>query len=266
MSPPGCRAIGRVAEARLLILAGIEPACPAQQAWLAAHRRLARCPPGWCMRVVCALQGLASTPRRAWTMHGTVSPGTDGSVHTAASCHRAAILRLRGQCPHSETEVLGACEERGLSATRTGVPLKSSAASISLNDVPGRNRPVAAHRAAWSSAPGLPLCFGVRATCYCHDLASAMHWRPLNGCSKEQPPATDCAGHRCFTRSRIALAAATSSRHGPGRGSPFGRHPVRRHALTASAATVARVSWPRHADGGCCSPKRPESGGMLDAL
>src|SRR5215218_7628813 len=115
---PAACAIGRVAEARLLILDGdVEHG-------LALLNDVGVATVGgdldplstgvvYC-ELVCALQGLAQYDvAEEWTeaMERWCKTNAMGSVHGRCRVHRAEILRLRGSCGAAETEALGACEE-----------------------------------------------------------------------------------------------------------------------------------------------------------
>ncbi len=111
-------AIGRVAEARALILQGEIPQglMLLNEAGVAAvSGELDPLSTGvvYC-ELVCALQGLAQYDlAEEWTeaMERWRPAGAIGSVHGRCRVHRAEILRLRGSCDEAEKEALLACDE-----------------------------------------------------------------------------------------------------------------------------------------------------------
>src|SRR5680860_577547 len=115
---PAACAIGRVAEARLLILDGDVPQGLAllDEAGVATiSGDLDPLSTGvvYC-ELVCALQGLAHYDMaEEWTeaMERWCDTNAIGSLHGRCRVHRAEILRLRGWCNEAEVEVSAACEE-----------------------------------------------------------------------------------------------------------------------------------------------------------
>ena len=115
---PGGSAIGRVAEARLLILDGEvrEGLALLDQAGVAAVAGdLDPLSTGvvYC-ELVCALQGLAQYDlAEQWTeaMERWCDTNAIGSLHGRCRVHRAEILRLRGSCDEAEGQALMACQE-----------------------------------------------------------------------------------------------------------------------------------------------------------
>src|SRR3954453_6249976 len=111
-------ALGRVAQARLLILDGdVEPglALLDEVGVATVSGDLDPLSTGvvYC-ELVCALQGLAQyDAAEEWTeaMERWCRTNAIGSLHGRCRVHRAEILRLRGSCGEAETEALGACEE-----------------------------------------------------------------------------------------------------------------------------------------------------------
>jgi tetratricopeptide (TPR) repeat protein len=164
---PAAAAIGRVAQARSLILAGEVQSGLAllEEAALATvSGELDPLSTGvvYC-EVVCALQGAAQYDRaEEWTdaMERWRPARAVGSVHGRCRVHRAEILRLRGSCDEAEREALTACEElRPYLRRELGWPL-SELGRIRLvkGDVDGAEEAfVAAHEAGWDAQPGLSL-------------------------------------------------------------------------------------------------------------
>ena len=111
-------ALGRVAEARLLILDGdVEHglALLDEVGVATVFGELDPLSTGvvYC-ELVCALQGLAQYDlAEQWTeaMERWCKTNAIGSLHGRCRVHRAEILRLRGSCGAAETEALGACQE-----------------------------------------------------------------------------------------------------------------------------------------------------------
>jgi hypothetical protein len=115
---PAASAIGRVAEARLLILDGDVQRGLAllDQAGVATvSGELDPLSTGvvYC-ELVCTLQGLAQYDvAEQWTeaMERWCETNAIGSLHGRCRVHRAEILRLRGSCHEAEGQALMACEE-----------------------------------------------------------------------------------------------------------------------------------------------------------
>jgi tetratricopeptide (TPR) repeat protein len=199
---PAACAIGRVAEARLLILAG-----DVQQGLALLDEVGVATVSGdldplstgvvYC-ELVCALQGLAQYDvAEEWTeaMERWCKTNAIGSLHGRCRVHRAEILRLRGSCKEAEREALGACEElRPYLRREMGWPL-SELGRIRLRrgDIDGAEQALlAAHRAGWDPQPGLALvrlAQGEVATAAA-SIRDALE-RPLRVPSKERPPDTD---------------------------------------------------------------------------
>jgi tetratricopeptide (TPR) repeat protein len=160
-------AIGRVAEARSLILAGevqqgvvlLEEAAVA-----AVSGELDPLSTGvvYC-EVVCALQGVAQYDlAQEWTeaMERWRPARAVGSVHGRCRVHRAEILRLRGSCDEAEREALAACEElRPYLRRELGWPLyELGRIRLVKGDLDGAEEAfVAADDAGWDPQPGLSL-------------------------------------------------------------------------------------------------------------
>lgn len=198
---PAAAAIGRVAEARSLILGGEVQAGLAllDEAGIAmVSGKLDPLSTGvvYC-ELVCALQGLAQYDlAEEWTeaMERWRRTGAIGSVHGRCRVHRAEILRLRGSYDEAEKEALQAYEElRPYLRRELGWPL-SELGRIRLlkGDVEGAEEAfLAAQEAGWDAQPGLAL---VRLAQGDVPLAAASIREalehPLSVPSKELPPNT----------------------------------------------------------------------------
>jgi tetratricopeptide (TPR) repeat protein len=199
---PAACALGRVAEARLLILGG-----DVQQGLALLDEVGVATVSGdldplttgvvYC-ELVCALQGLAQYDvAEEWTeaMERWCKTNAVGSLHGRCRVHRAEILRLRGSYTEAEAEALGACEElRPYMRRELGWPL-SELGRIRLRkgDLEGAEQALmAAHGAGWDPQPGLALVRLAQG-----DVAAAAASirdaleRPLRVPSKELPPDTD---------------------------------------------------------------------------
>src|SRR4051812_44505834 len=199
---PAASAIGRVAEARLLILDGDvqQGLALLDQAGVAAvSGDLDPLSTGvvYC-ELVCALQGLAQYDlAEQWTeaMERWCQTNAIGSLHGRCRVHRAEILRLRGSCNEAERQALIACEElRPHLRRELGWPL-SELGRIRLHKahIAGAEEALlAAHRAGWDPQPGLALvrlAQGDAATAAASIRDALEH--PLRVPSKERPPNTD---------------------------------------------------------------------------
>jgi tetratricopeptide (TPR) repeat protein len=195
-------AIGRVAEARLLILDGDVQQGMAlldQAGVTAVSGDLDPLSTGivYC-ELVCALQGLAQYDvAEEWTeaMERWCETNAIGSLRGRCRVHRAEILRLRGSCNDAETQALMACEElRPHLRRELGWPL-NELGRIRLHkaDIAGaEDALLAAHRAGWDPQPALALVHlaqGDAATAAA-SIRDALE-RPMRMPSKEQPPNTD---------------------------------------------------------------------------
>ena len=196
---PAACAIGRVAEARLLILDGDvgQGLALLDEAGVAAvSGDLDPLSTGvvYC-ELVCALQGLAQYDlAEEWTeaMERWSQTNAVGSLHGRCRVHRAEILRLRGLCDEAEREALLACEElRPYLRRELGWPL-SELGRIRLRkgDIKGAEEALlAAHHAGWDPQPGLALvrlAQGDVATAAA-SIRDALE-RPMRAPSKERPP------------------------------------------------------------------------------
>ena len=196
---PAAAAIGRVAEARSLILDGdvAQGLGLLDEAGTAAvSGELDPLSTGivYC-EVVCALQALAQYDLAdEWTeaMERWRQGQPVGSVHGRCRLHRAEILRLRGSCVEAEKEALQACEElRPYLRREFGWPLTEvGRIRLRRGDIPGAEAAfVAAHEAGWDPQPGLALVHLAQGNV---DVARASIRdaleRPGNVPSKEVPP------------------------------------------------------------------------------
>jgi tetratricopeptide (TPR) repeat protein len=199
---PAACAIGRVADARLLILAGDvrEGLALLDEVGVAMvsgdldplSTGLVYC------ELVCALQGLAQyDAAEEWTeaMERWCKTNAIGSLHGRCRVHRAEILRLRGSCGDAEREALAACEElRPYLRRELGWPLTElGRIRLRRGDIEGAEGALlAAHRAGWDPQPGLALvqlAKGELATAAA-SIRDALE-RPLRVPSKELPPDTE---------------------------------------------------------------------------
>ena len=201
LDPAAC-ALGRVAEARLLILEGdvgqgLALLDEVGVATVAGDLDPLSTGVVYC-ELVCALQGLAQyDAAEEWTeaMERWCRTNAIGSLHGRCRVHRAEILRLRGSCGEAETEALGACEElRPYLRREMGWPL-SELGRIRLRrgDIDGaEDALLAADRAGWDPQPGLALvrlAQGDVATAAASIRDALEH--PMRVPFKERPPDTD---------------------------------------------------------------------------
>ena len=199
---PAASAIGRVAQARLLILDGDVQRGLAllDQAGVATvSGELDPLSTGvvYC-ELVCTLQGLAQYDvAEQWTeaMERWCETNAIGSLHGRCRVHRAEILRLRGSCHEAEGQALMACEElRPYLRRELGWPLNElGRIRIQKGDIDGAEEALlAAHRAGWDPQPGLALvrlAQGDAATAATSIRDALEH--PLRVPFKERPPNTD---------------------------------------------------------------------------
>lgn len=199
---PAALAIGRVAEARLLILGGEVRRGVAllEEAGVATvSGELDALSTGivYC-ELVCALQGLAQYDiAEEWTdaMERWCQTNAIGSLHGRCRVHRAEILRLRGSCNEAESQALVACEElRPYLRRELGWPLAElGRIRLHRGDIAGAEEALmAAHRAGWDPQPGLALVHLARGetAAAVASIRDAVE-RPLHVPSKERPPNTD---------------------------------------------------------------------------
>lgn len=199
---PTAAALGRVAEARCLILqgnvaSGIDLLNEAAVAAVSGEIDPLSTGIVYC-EVVCAFQAIAQYDlAEQWTQamerwrHGQPV----GSIHGRCRIHRAEILRLRGACGEAEREALAACDElRPYLRREFGWPLTElGRIRLRKGDFAGAEEAfVAAQEAGWDPQPGLAL---VRLAQGDIPLALAMIQEaldhPLTVPSKEWPPNTD---------------------------------------------------------------------------
>jgi len=199
---PAACAIGRIAEARLLILdgdvqQGLALLDEAGVATVSGELDALSTGVVYC-ELVCALQGLALYDvAEEWTeaMEQWCDTNAIGSLHGRCRVHRAEILRLRGSCNEAQTQALMACEElRPYLRRELGWPLNElGRIRLHKGDIPGaEDALVAAHRAGWDPQPGLALvrlAQGDVATAAASIRDALEH--PLRMPSKERPPNTD---------------------------------------------------------------------------
>lgn len=199
---PAASAIGRVAEARLLILdgdvqQGLALLDQAGVATVSGDLDPLTTEVVYC-ELVCALQGLAQYDvAEEWTeaMERWCETNAIGSLHGRCRVHRAEILRLRGSCNEAERQALMACEElRPHLRRELGWPLNElGRIRLHRGDIAGAEEALlAAHRAGWDPQPGLALVRLAQG-----DVAAAAASirdaleRPVRVPSKERPPNTD---------------------------------------------------------------------------
>ncbi len=199
---PAACAIGRVAEARLLILdgdvqQGLALLDEAGVAIVSGELDPLSTGVVYC-ELVCALQGAFQYDvAEEWTeaMERWCETNAIGSLHGRCRVHRAEILRLRGSCNDAEDQVLMACEElRPYLRRELGWPLNElGRIRLHKGDIAGAEEALlAAHRAGWDPQPGLALVRLAQG-----DVAAASASirdaleRPMRVPSKERPPNTD---------------------------------------------------------------------------
>jgi tetratricopeptide (TPR) repeat protein len=199
---PAAAAIGRVAEARSLILAGeiqqgLALLDEAGVATVSGELDPLSTGVVYC-ELVCALQGAAQYDlAEEWTeaMERWSHRGAIGSLHGRCRVHRAEILRLRGSCEEAEKEALAACAElRPYLRRELGWPLNElGRIRLVRGDVDGAEEAfLAAQEAGWDPQPGLSL---VRLSQ--GDVAAAAESirealdHPMNVPSKELPSNTE---------------------------------------------------------------------------
>jgi tetratricopeptide (TPR) repeat protein len=195
-------AVGRVAEARLLILDGdvrhgLALLDQAGMATVSGDLDPLSTGVVYC-ELVCALQGLALYDvAEEWTeaMERWCETNAIGSLHGRCRVHRAEILRLRGSCHEAETQALLACAElRPHLRRELGWPLNElGRIRLHRGDITGAEEALlAAHRAGWDPQPGLALVRLAQgdATTAAASIRDALE-HPLRVPSKERPPNTD---------------------------------------------------------------------------
>jgi tetratricopeptide (TPR) repeat protein len=196
---PSAAALGRIAEARSLILdgdvrQGLELLNEAAVATVSGELDPLTTGIVYC-ELVCTLQALAQYDlAEEWTQameqwrHGQPV----GSLHGRCRVHRAEILRLRGSNSEAEQEALLACEElRPYLRREFGWPLTElGRIRLRMGDLEGAEQAfVAAHRAGWDSQPGLAMTYLARGdvALAAASIRDALE-HPSMVPSKEQPP------------------------------------------------------------------------------
>ena len=199
---PAACALGRVAEARLLILdgdvgRGLALLDEAGVAIVSGDLDPLTTGVVYC-ELVCALQGLAQYDvAEQWTeaMERWCETNAIGSLRGRCRVHRAEILRLRGSCHEAESQVLTACDElRPYLRRELGWPLNElGRIRLHKGDIAGAEEAlVAAHRGGWDPQPGLALvhlAHGDPATAATSIRDALAH--PPRIPSKERPPNSD---------------------------------------------------------------------------
>ena len=219
MCEPAGRAIGRVAEARLLILDGdVEHGLALLDdvgvATVGGDLDPLSTGVVYC-ELVCALQGLAQYDvAEEWTeaMERWCKTNAIGSLHGRCRVHRAEILRLRGSCDEAEREALGACEElRPYLRREMGWPLTElGRIRLRKGDIEGAEEALlAAHGVGWDAQPGLALVRLAQGNvaAAAASIRDALE-RPVRVPSKELPPDSALQrAPRLEARVEIELAA-----------------------------------------------------------
>jgi len=199
---PAAAALGRIAEARSLILdgevaQGLELLDEAAVATVSGELDALLTGVVYC-ELVCALQAVAQYDlAEEWTQamerwrHGRAV----GSIHGRCRVHRAEILRLRGSSSEAEREALLACEElRPYLRREFGWPLTElGRIRLRKGDVEGAEQAfLAAHETGWDPQPGLALVFLARGdvALAAASIRDALE-HPLAIPSKELPPHTE---------------------------------------------------------------------------
>ena len=199
---PAAAAIGRVAEAHAVILAGevrrgLDLVEEAAVATVSGELDVISTGMVYC-ELVCMLQGLAQYDlAEEWTeamerwRHGSGI----GSVHGRCRVHRAEILRLRGAAAEAEQEALAACAElRPYLRREFGWPLTElGRVRLQVGDLDGAEEAfLEARQAGWDPEPGLALVRLARGdvALAAASIREALD-RPLTIPSKERPPNTD---------------------------------------------------------------------------
>jgi hypothetical protein len=199
---PSAAALGRIAEARSLILdgevrQGLELLNEAAVATVSGEIEPLATGIVYC-ELVCALQALAQYDlAEEWTQamerwrHGQPV----GSVHGRCRVHRAEILRLRGFNSEAEKEALLACEElRPYLRRELGWPLTElGRIRLRTGDLAGAEQAfAAAHRAGWDSQPGPAMAHLARGdvALAAASIRDALE-HPSKVPSKELPPNTE---------------------------------------------------------------------------
>jgi tetratricopeptide (TPR) repeat protein len=199
---PAAAALGRIAEARSLILEGevqlgLELLDEAAVATVSGELDPFLTGVVYC-ELVCALQAVAQYDlAEEWThaMERWRQGRSVGSIHGRCRVHRAEILRLRGSNDEAETEALLACDElRPFLRREFGWPLTElGRIRLRKGDLVGAEEAfLAAHEAGWDPQPGLASVLLARGEV---ELAAASIRdaldHPSTVPSKELPPNTE---------------------------------------------------------------------------
>ena len=199
---PAAAALGRVAEAHAVVLAGdvgrgLDLVDEAAVAIISGELDAISTGMVYC-ELVCMLQGLAQYDlAEEWTeaMERWRRGSGVGSVHGRCRVHRAEILRLRGASAEAEQEALAACAElRPYLRREFGWPLTElGRIRLQRGDLAGAEEAfLEARHAGWDPEPGLALVRMAQG-----DVALALASiraaldQPLNVPSKELPPNSD---------------------------------------------------------------------------
>ena len=199
---PAAAALGRVAEAHAVILAGdvrhgLDLVDEAGVATISGELDASSTGMLYC-ELVCMLQGLGQHDlAEQWTeaMELWSREGAIGSARGRCRVHRAQILRLRGATAEAEQEVLAACVElRPYLRREFGWPLTElGRIRLQLGNLQGAEEAfLAAREAGWDPEPGLAqlrLAQGDIALAAASIRDALDH--PLTVPSKELPPNTD---------------------------------------------------------------------------
>ena len=220
---PAACAIGRIAEARLLILdgdvqQGLALLDEAGVATVSGELDALSTGVIYC-ELVCALQGLALYDEaEQWTeaMERWCETNAIGSLHGRCRVHRAEILRLRGSCDEAQSQALIACEElRPYLRRELGWPLNElGRIRLHKGDLPGAEEALlAAHRAGWDPHPLWRWFVWPRATWLLRRRRYETPSSARCGCRPRSDRRTaTCSGRRCWRpRSRSRSCPATST-------------------------------------------------------
>lgn len=199
---PAAAALGRVAEARCLILEGqvalgLDLLDEAAVAAVSGELDPILTGVVYC-EVVCALQAVAQYDlAEDWTvaMEQWRQGQPVGSIHGRCRVHRAEILRLRGACLEAEEEALTACRElRPYLRREFGWPLTElGRIRLRRGNIDGAEEAfLAAHEAGWDPQPGLALVRLAQGdAALAAKLIREALAHPMNVPSKEWPPNTE---------------------------------------------------------------------------
>jgi tetratricopeptide (TPR) repeat protein len=264
---PGAAAVGRIVEARILMLdgeveRGLELLDEAAVVTVSGELDPLMTGVVYC-ELVCALQGGAQYDlAEEWTqaMERWAHGRAVGSVHGRCRVHRAEILRLRGSSVEAEREALLACEElRPYLRRELGWPLTElGRIRLRNGDVEGAEQALfEAHEAGWDPQPGLALVFLAkgeiaRAAASIRDALE----HPLSIPSKELPPSTELRRAPLLeAQVEIAIAAGDLDR-ARWAADELGKIAAafRSKALTASAASA--LGSVRLAEGAAAGARR----------